>query len=206
MKYIKFLILSGLILFIGVQSFDVNAQRRSVVKKEVRVKKVTKRKVIRRHHRTPHYHYRNMPRWGYWVSVVPPEARVVRHKDVKYRYLNGVYYRPYANKKFMVVAAPQGMKTKALPVGHKRIVVRSRTYYYYYGTYYQKNVMKGVVSYETTKPPVGAKVDALPEGYEEMELGGAIYYVLDDQYYKEIVTGDGENDVHYELVNMSKSS
>ncbi len=204
----KFAILSGLIFTFCFHSFKTEAQRRVVTKKEIHTRKVVKRsQTVRRHHRAAHFHYRHLPKWGYRVKVAPEGASVIVFKGVKYRFLNGMFYKPVSSRSFVVVAAPRGIKVTVLPKASKKIVLagKARPYYYYYGTYYAKNVVHGITNYEAVEAPIGAQVDALPEGYKELEINENVYYVLDNDYYKEVVTGSGD-EVHYEVVNLTKSS
>ena len=152
----------------------------------------------RRHHHTnrykPHTKYTKLPHWGHSYKVVPKRAFVFSHKGIRYRYHKGIYYKPFGAK-HVIVKAPIGYRIKTLPVGHVRIILRGRTYFYYYGTYYERSDNN---EFLTIEPPVGAKVDALPDGYEKVRIDNEIYYEFEGTYYKAIIDEKGE--VWYELV------
>ena len=141
-------------------------------------------------------HYKNMPRRSV-VMLAPKAAVIVTHKQIKYRYHNGVYYRPSGNK-FVVVAAPRGRRVKVLPTKRYRFVHAKRTYYYYYGTFYSQ--VNESDEYEVVTPPLGAKIDLLPEGYEVVEYNNDVCYKLDKVYYRPVESEGG--DVVYEVVKV----
>ena len=230
MKTSRPLIMLGLVLtLIACQTNEAYAQsKRNKAKKEHRasdsnnnrarnVKKAertsTKRRTTgvnrsRRHHRQAHYQYRHHPRRGHRVAVAPKGGRYLTWRGVRYTYADGIYYKPI-NGEWIVVVAPRGVRVRVLPPKRRRIVIAgsSIAYYYYYGTYYaEREDDEGEVEYEAVVAPLGAQVDALPEGYEEIEIAGESYYVLDGIYYKEVVTGEGDCDVYYEVVSKSTKS
>ena len=82
------------------------------------------------------------------------------------------------------------MKIPIIPIGHKRIVVKQKTFFYHYGTFYTKT--PGAEEYVVTEAPIGAEVEALPEGYEISTVDGVEYYTLDDAKYQAIEKEDGE--------------
>ena len=91
---------------------------------------------------------------------------------------------------------------KILPVGYKRIVVRNRPYFYYYGTYYTQ-VDNSADEYEVVDAPIGAEVDALPEGYEVVIVEGQEYYKLDDTYYEARINDKDEE--YYTVIDSPEN-
>ena len=87
--------------------------------------------------RLVHHHYKHLPKRGALVTTVHSKAMVVTFGGIGYRHYSGVWYKPQG-KKWLVIRSPFGVRVKVLPIGHRRCIVRNRTYYYYYGTYYIK--------------------------------------------------------------------
>lgn len=94
----------------------------------------------------------------------------------------------------------RGLRVTVLPTGYRTVLVGSRTYYYYYGTYYSQTPSS--TEYETIDPPTGAVVDSLPYGYEVKSIGGNEYYVLDGVYYSEVDAPEFEDGIGYEIVGV----
>ena len=143
-----------------------------------------------------HVRYAHLPRRGAVISTVPKGNIVVTHKGVKFKFHNGVFYKP-KGATFVVVRPPCGLKIAALPAGHLCVVVKKKRYFYYYGTFYVKTA--GVEEYEVVEAPVGAEVDALPEGYEISTVDGVEYYTLEDAKYQAVEKEDGT--VMYQVVS-----
>ncbi len=141
---------------------------------------------VKRH---AHFHYAHLPRRGAVVSAVARGHIGIVHKGVKFKFHNGVFYKSKGPATFVVVRPPKGLKIAILPVGHKRVIVKQKPYFYYYGTFYSKP--PGMEEYTVTEAPVGAEVDALPEGYEITTVDGVEYYTLDDAKYQAVEKEDG---------------
>ena len=76
------------------------------------------------------------PKHGTIVATLT-KPKVVVHKKNTYYFADGVWYR--VNRRgYAVCAAPVGMRVKALPRGHKVVVVRGKKLYRYRGITYQK--------------------------------------------------------------------
>ena len=101
------------------------------------------------------------------------------------------------NGTYIVSAPPIGIHISILPPNPYPVILSGRSYYYYYGTYYQA-VNNG--GYQIVAPPLGARVDALPDGYEVFEIEGVVYYRLDETYYKAFLEPSGY--VTYEVVRV----
>jgi len=158
-----------------------------VVQKRTRVRPVRARRVA-------HYRYRGMPRWGKTVRTVGVGYIGIRFGGIGYRFHRGIWYRPFG-KKYRVTRAPFGIGVRVLPVGYRKLVVGTNTYFYYYGTYYEKYIDSE--EYIVVKAPIGAKVDALPEGYEIVKISDMEYYKFEYTYYERRIN---QNDEEYYLV------
>lgn len=110
-------------------------------------------------------------------------ALTIRFNNIGFRYNAGIWYQPLRSE-WRIVRPARGIRIRTLPVGHRKIVVASRTY----GTYY---VQQGK-EYEVVDTPVGAEVDSLPDGYETHIIDGEKYYELDDTYYIPTTNNEGE--------------
>ena len=173
-------------LFIAFAPNDIYAQQRAPARK------VKKQKVV-----TPVRSNSNQLRRGAQVTVLPKKSVAIAHRNTKYHYQNGIFYRPN-NGRYIVTTPPIGIRITVLPPNPYRVVVPGRRspYYYSYGTYYAP-VSGG---YEVVDAPIGARVDALPDGYEEVQLDHMVYYRFDNIYYKAVVEPNGY--VAYEVVRV----
>ena len=189
-------------------SVETSAQSRAAVRREVKVKKIRHRKrAVRKHHRVAHYRYRHLPPRGYRSATAPAGATTIVFRRSTYAFISGVYYKALPAGGYVVVPAPKGIRIRVLPIGFRQVNPTHRTLpiYYYYGTYYQEVVYElDNNEFEVIEPVIGAQVDALPKGYKEIKIDGDVFYVLDDNYYyREVVTGEGDEDVFYELISIA---
>jgi len=76
------------------------------------------------------------PRYGTVVTKLY-QPRLVVHKGVNFHFSNGVWYKA-KGRKYVVCAAPVGVKVKKLPLGNKVVVRAGRKYYTYNGVFYKK--------------------------------------------------------------------
>lgn len=83
------------------------------------------------------------PKHGTVVTTVV-KPRVVVHKKTNFYVADGVWYKKRA-RKYMVCAAPVGVKVRTLPRGNKVVVVKGRKFYKYKGIWYQKTGRNYVV-------------------------------------------------------------
>lgn len=174
----------------------VEAQRKNTVRvkrSKVVVHKKTRVRPVPR--RVAHYRYRSLPRWGRTVRTVGAGYVGIRFGGISYRFHKGIWYRP-RGKKFIVARAPFGVRVRVLPIGYRRLLVGTNTYFYYYGTYYKKVTDSN--EYQVVKAPIGGKVDALPEGYERLKIGGNEYYKFEDTFYQARI--DAANTTNYIVV------
>jgi len=179
------------LIFCLSYSTDAFAQRKAA--KAHHAKRVHHRKAVKKH--AAHHHYRHLPRRGAVVISVHRSAVVITFRGIRFHYHAGIFYKPKGTA-YVIVRPPIRVRISVLPVGHRRIVIGPRVYFYYYGTFYVKAADKD--EYEVVDAPVGAQVDAIPDGYETKNINDEKYYVLNDVYYTPKDTDDGET--LYEVV------
>ena len=156
----------------------INAQRRVVVKTPERV-------VVRTS--SPRVIYRRPVPVVRAVRTLPSTTVVIKRGGVRYHYHAGLYYRYYGSR-YVVVAAPYGVRIKVLPVGYRRIVYLGIPYFYYQGNYYVE-VSGG---YKVVKVPNNIIVSELPEDAEQVEIDGKTYYEYGGILYKVVTTPEGK--------------
>ena len=164
MKIVKFI--NPLLILVCLIAFPEknDAQQRNVVKV-----KQSRTRVVRGHtrpirvRRVAHHRYRHLPRWGRTVRTIGPGYLSLRFGGIGYRFHQGVWYRT-KEKRFIISRAPIGIRVGVLPIGHRTVTVGTRTYFYYYETYYCK-IESSETPYEVVEPPIRATIDALSEGY-----------------------------------------
>ncbi len=76
------------------------------------------------------------PRHGTVVTTVH-KPKIYKFHGLKYRFAAGVWYKPFG-RKYVVCAAPAGLRINVLPRGHRVVYVRGKRYYKYRGVYYKK--------------------------------------------------------------------
>ena len=76
------------------------------------------------------------PKQGTIVATLK-KPKVVVHNKANYYVADGVWYRAQG-RKYVVVAAPVGIKVRRLPRGNKVVVVNGRKLYKYRGIWYKK--------------------------------------------------------------------
>ena len=157
--------------------------RKAVVAHEKLGKRMKRTRVV-------HYHYRHLPRRGTVVKSINTRSVSVKFLGVKYQYHDGIWYRPHGSNgsTWKIVQPAFGARVRALPKGYRQIIVDSKKYFYYYGSFYQRNYHR----YEVVKAPVGAKVNSLPDGYNVIVINGNEYYQLDGAYYMPTIDENGE--------------
>lgn len=173
-------------------------------------RKPAKVRVVRHHHtrvvkvhprvvRRAHIRYTHLPRWGTVVTHRPAGAIVITSHRGPYHFHNGIFYL-HRKPGFTIVRPLAGIRIRVLPVGYRRIIIGSRPYFYYYGTFYAK--ADNSDEYEVVDAPEGAIVDALPDGYEVKTIDDTEYYVLDGVYYAEVDTDEIEDGIGYQVVKI----
>ena len=198
-------LIAFIVLFSSVDTLTTTTEAQAVrgnrAKRTTRVVKRhrTAHKVHRRVTRRAHLHYHGLPLYRKPIAVVPTTAVVVSRDANRYHYHDGIFYRSDKTG-FVVVRPARGIRVRVLPARHRRVVVGKRTYFYYYGVYYQKPANSD--EHEVVDAPVGALVDALPEGYNVKEVDGTEYYEFEGDYYQEIESDEFESGVGYEVVKI----
>lgn len=83
------------------------------------------------------------PKHGTIVKTVH-KPKVVVHKKNNFYFADGVWYKA-RGRKYIVCAAPVGIKVRNLPRGNKVVVVKGRKLYKYKGIWYKKSGRNYVV-------------------------------------------------------------
>jgi len=81
-----------------------------------------------------HNHY--YPRHGHVVRELPRNYRIIRHRNSRYYYDDGIWYRPGSGG-FVVITPPFGLEVPLLPPFYTTIWVGGIPYYYADGVYYR---------------------------------------------------------------------
>ncbi len=108
-----------------------------------------------RHH---HDHYYPIP--GRVVQVLPPRHEVVVHRDTRFYFSSGIWYRP-DGVRYVVAAPPIGIVIHTLPPYPTRVWVRGAPYYYANNVYYVQSPQGYVVA---TPPPSDAIIEEPLQG------------------------------------------
>ncbi len=104
----------------------------------------------------PHYNYRSFyrspftyvhfgPAFGIRLNILPFGYNRIYVGPNPYYYYDGIYYRPYSNGGYEVVAPPLGAVVNRLPQGSKVKVINGEKYYEVGGTFYQQQIMQNAV-------------------------------------------------------------
>lgn len=76
------------------------------------------------------------PKHGTVVTTIY-QPRLIVHKGVNFHFSKGVWYKA-RGRKYIVCAAPVGVKVRQLPIGNKVVVYGGRKYYACNGVFYKK--------------------------------------------------------------------
>ncbi len=77
------------------------------------------------------------PKHGTVVTTIS-KPRIIVHKNRNFYFANGVWYKA-TGRKYVVCAAPVGIRVNHLPRGNKVVVVNGRKLYKYKGVWYKKS-------------------------------------------------------------------
>ena len=77
------------------------------------------------------------PKQGTVVTTIK-KPRVVVHKKTNFYLADGIWYKA-RGKKYVVCAAPVGVRVRTLPRGNKVVVVNGRKLYKYKGIWYKRS-------------------------------------------------------------------
>ena len=83
------------------------------------------------------------PKHGTVVTTIK-KPRTFIHKRTNFFFSDGVWYKA-RGRKYVVVAAPVGIKVRNLPRGNKMVIVNGRKLYKYKGIWYKKSGRNYVV-------------------------------------------------------------
>lgn len=84
------------------------------------------------------------PKHGTIVTKVH-KPKIVVHNKVNFRFADGVWYKP-KGKRFVVCAAPVGIRVRSLPRGRKLVKLKNgRKLYKYKGIWYKKKGLGYIV-------------------------------------------------------------
>ena len=71
------------------------------------------------------------------MNFLPAARTLLSFGGSRYCYYDGIYYRPYRNGSYEVVAPPIGARIDQLPPYSDRVYIAGRTYYVSEGIYYE---------------------------------------------------------------------
>lgn len=77
------------------------------------------------------------PKYGTVVTTIK-KPRLVVHKKTNFYFSDGVWYKA-RGRKYVVCAAPLGVKVRHLPRGNKIVHINGRKLYKYKGVWYKKS-------------------------------------------------------------------
>lgn len=117
--------------------------------------------VIDKRHSHNHYY----PPRGHLVPTLPAGHRVVVHRNVRYHYHDGIWYRP-SGTRFIVVLPPPGIIVPFLPPFFTIIWYGAVPYYYAGGVYYLW--YPEYRYYAVAEPPPESEVREQPAGSDEL--------------------------------------
>ena len=152
-------------------------------------------------------HYRDHPRFGLQVPVIPNNHYIARINGEKHYYHDGLYYKKLANN-YVIVPPPIGAVVPAIPEEFKPVVINGETYHMHNGIYYLYTsggyqvvlppvVINGVTyyvhdgtyyvdnsgDYQVVPPPIGAVVATIPQDFQPVVINGETYYSHNGIYY-----------------------
>ena len=122
--------------------------------------------------RYPYIHYG--PVWGYRLSILPFGYYYFYCGGFPYYYYQGIYYRPYHEGGYEVVAPPLGARISSLPPGAKARIIDGQKYYELGGTFYEEQIssdnrlwyvvvgVDGVLNTGNASEPAPATGDSTP--------------------------------------------
>ncbi len=163
------------------------------------------------------------PVFGLRINLLPFGYSRIYVGPNPYYYYEGVYYRPYANGGYQVVAPPLHATVKNLPANARVTVIDGQKYYQVGGTFYQEEITEknklryrvvgtdGVLNtgynqeedlhaMDDEIPALGSRYDELPVDSKVQVINQQKYFVTTNGiYYKEIIEGDR---VRYEVTTI----
>ncbi|HEY2583401.1 MAG TPA: DUF6515 family protein [Mucilaginibacter sp.] len=172
----------------------------------------------------PGFGYYGYPHYGFYLGYLPYGYYPFYWGAGLYYYYGGIFYSPYDNGGYQVVAPPIGAAVPDLPSNAQPIKIDSVQYYELDGVYYKEGVddqgkkiyivvgKDGVLNTtdsatdpnadaNVAAPQVGDIVNQLPDGCHKVILNGKKYYVSPNDIYYEKVT-DPNGNVGYKIVSL----
>ena len=199
-----------------------------------------------RYNNYPSYHYRPVyrspygyshfgPSFGFRLSILPFGYYPFYLGINPYYYYQGVYYRPYTNGGYEVIAPPLGATIKHLPSGAKATVINGQKYYELGGTFYKEQInAKNKLSYvvvgtdgvintvdqdkqqdapdatpnvvpDQAPPQQGTLLNQLPANSKVVVIKQQKYYLAPSGIYYKEII-DANNNVSYEVAGGDDNS
>ncbi len=168
------------------------------------------------------------PAFGVRINMLPFGCNSFRYRNNAYYYNEGVYYRPYSDGGYEVIAPPLGATVRNFPSGATLTVINGQKYYELGGTYYQEEITAqnrlqyrvvgtdGVINtaneyqvyddnttenYLPQQQTTPKKINQLPANCKVVMVKQQKYYLTyTGVYYKEMI--DASNNVSYEAVSI----
>lgn len=194
----------------------------------------------------PSYHYRPIyrspygyshfgPSFGFRLSILPFGYYPFYLGINPYYYYQGVYYRPYTNGGYEVIAPPLGATIKHLPSGAKATVINGQKYYELGGTFYKEQInAKNKLSYvvvgtdgvintvdqnqkqdapdatpnvvpDQAPPQQGTLLNQLPANSKVVVIKQQKYYLAPSGIYYKEII-DANNNISYEVAGGDDNS
>ncbi len=122
------------------------------------------------------------------ISKLSSSYVTVRVNGVNYYKKANKYYKKVGNR-YILTAAPFGLKVSVIPAIHTIFSFNNRDYYCAGGVLYNATSSD---SFEIVEPQVGMIVPELPEvNVREVSIDGTIYFEFENILYKQIPTTQG---------------
>ncbi|MCT4582318.1 MAG: DUF6515 family protein [Flavobacteriales bacterium] len=117
------------------------------------------------------------------LRTMPTKHTVIVHRNRKYHFHSGNYYR-HINNRYVLVYPPRGFRVRTLPAGHRIVLVGGVKRYYYRGLFY-KSVNN---EYEVITPELGTIVPELPvEDLTPTIVDGNTIYEYNSIIYEPVI-------------------
>jgi uncharacterized protein DUF6515 len=173
----------------------------------------------------PGFGYYGYPHLGFYLGALPYGYYPFYWGSSLCYYYGGVFYSPYDNGGYQVIAPPIGAAVPNLPDSASPIKIDGVQYYEANGVYYKEGLNdKGEKIYVVAgrdgvlntgdsvtdpnatdaSPQVGDLVNQLPDGCRKVSLNGKKYFVSPDGIYYERVT-DPNGNIAYRIASLPEA-
>jgi len=170
----------------------------------------------------PGFGYYGYPHIGFYCGILPFGYYPFYWGSSLYYYYGGIFYAPYDNGGYQVIAPPIGAAVPSLPEDAEPIKIDGVQYYESNGVYYKEGVDdKGKKVYivagrdgvlntgdnvtdpnaSVAYPKVGDIINQLPDDCRKVILNGKKYYVSPDGIYYEKTT-DPNGNTAYRIASL----